>query len=588
MRVLTVFVIIILALLTLFQTTAFSELITSYMYLTNFETTGPPRGPYRDIIWFWTYDSLYGTVRSNDYIAIKYNPHFYGRIYTHQENFIYFGQDNPYFEYRPVFDCPPFDFPRSYPHLVGLTDIEIDGCDTLMTRLALKGEDGIDIHQFPLGMEPPEVAEEDALVMHLDPPDWLIMAVNGQCEIYGTLIGRLTVCSTRDMYLLDNITYEGADPNTGRWHAEEQNTNMEHMLGLISDRNIIIRNNARNGRDDGFNEYRDHETDYHSIAINGSLVALGESFTFEHQNDDWDAYQGPEPDKRGIIHLKGSLTQWRRGYVHRSNHRGTGYGKDYHYDFRLQTDGPPGFDPNFYPDVSGSYERLDLANGPYHFRTVIVRTLIVHPGVRIYLHGNDALTVRDSLIIQGTEERPVQLVTTGEFDHATLNAGPGIWSRTCIHNAEISQYVTMRLSSSEILVENSQVEGPLYIAGDVNMHHSGFQSRVDLTCNGEMTIERNVFEGGIILRGGVRDGTINQNSIVGSRNPGLEIIRFGSLEVRNNIIAFNNQGIENRDRDDPLLRYNDVFDNRAGNYIRCQPGEGSISEDPRFVNQQTV
>ena len=37
----------------------------------------------------------------------------------------------------------------------------------------------------------------------------------------------------------------------------------------------------------------------------------------------------------------GSVTQWRRGYVHRSNHGGTGYGKDYNYDFRFDERPPP-------------------------------------------------------------------------------------------------------------------------------------------------------------------------------------------------------------------------------------------------------
>ena len=73
------------------------------------------------------------------------------------------------------------------------------------------------------------------------------------------------------------------------------------------------------------------------------MVALGESFTFEHQNDDWEAYQGPTPDERGIIHLVGAVTQKRRGYVHRSNHNSTGYGKEYHYDFRLDHYPPPYF-----------------------------------------------------------------------------------------------------------------------------------------------------------------------------------------------------------------------------------------------------
>jgi hypothetical protein len=79
-------------------------------------------------------------------------------------------------------------------------------------------------------------------------------------------------------------------------------------------------------------------------------VALGESFTFEDQNDAptfiWEYsnnYVGPTPDRRGEIWLHGAVTQYRRGYVHRSNHTDTGYGKHYYYDKRLNTTAPPYF-----------------------------------------------------------------------------------------------------------------------------------------------------------------------------------------------------------------------------------------------------
>ncbi len=98
------------------------------------------------------------------------------------------------------------------------------------------------------------------------------------------------------------------------------------------------------------------------------MIALGDdnlpnfwgSFSFEDQNEAdggftpnptiWEWYTGAyeygnpgSPDERGDIHLWGAVTQRRRGYVHRSNHNGTGYGKDYHFDDRLRTMAPPYF-----------------------------------------------------------------------------------------------------------------------------------------------------------------------------------------------------------------------------------------------------
>jgi hypothetical protein len=138
------------------------------------------------------------------------------------------------------------------------------------------------------------------------------------------------------MWLVDNVKYLESDPRTG-WFEHE---GFPHMMGLVSESNIIIKDNFVNGKEDGAGVApNDHGR--HSIIINAGMIALGESFTFEHQNDDWELYQGTTPDERGYIYLKGAVTQWRRGYVHRSNHGGTGYGKSYNYDFRFDRRPPP-------------------------------------------------------------------------------------------------------------------------------------------------------------------------------------------------------------------------------------------------------
>ena len=153
--------------------------------------------------------------------------------------------------------------------------------------------------------------------------------VDGEVEVYGELTGNLTIGSAGDMWLIDNIMYPNVDFR-GIWQEDQDPGG---MLGLVSEKNIIIRNNWANGKENMANGS--------SIIINAGMVALGESFTFQYQNDDWDLYQGPTPDERGYIHLKGAVTQWRRGYVHRSNHTGTGYGKSYNYDFRFDERPPP-------------------------------------------------------------------------------------------------------------------------------------------------------------------------------------------------------------------------------------------------------
>ncbi|MBU1636967.1 hypothetical protein KKC97_04795, partial [bacterium] len=116
------------------------------------------------------------------------------------------------------------------------------------------------------------------------------------------------------------------------------------MLALVAEGDVVIMNTWANGRD--------NQEQGGSIVICAFIVALGESFTFDQQNDTWDTYIGPNPDERGWIHLRGALVQYRHGYVHRSNNGGTGYLKDYDWDERLQywniglfPDEPPLVDP---------------------------------------------------------------------------------------------------------------------------------------------------------------------------------------------------------------------------------------------------
>jgi hypothetical protein len=315
---------------------------SNYMYLTDLETTR-----FNEIIWFWTYDSLYGRVHSNDFIGLKYSPHFFGPISTCQNRFLYFEPQNIYFAYQPQFNVPEVMFPRRAETLRGAANPMIsDQNGTYMTRIWMKGGGGITIYQYEIGLEAPTLYDpgEGAVNFHdLPIQQWGAIFVEGQVEVYGVHMGNLTIGSSGDMWLVDNIQYDGTRRGDG-WiddNSPGAQQNFPHMLGLVSESNIIIQDNVYNGRNDGFGQHGPTSYDFHSIIINAGMVALNESFTFEHMNDDWEFYQGPNPDERGIIHLTGAVTQVRRGYVHRSNHGGTGYGKDYHYDFRFDTRPPP-------------------------------------------------------------------------------------------------------------------------------------------------------------------------------------------------------------------------------------------------------
>jgi len=297
----------------------------NYMYLTNFEVTR-----FNEIIWFWHEDTLWGRTHSNDYIGLKYSPIFHGPISTSQGEFRYYNPGNIIFDYEPQFNAPPVYFPTTANSIRSNASPFVPSRNgQLMTWIRARGEAGIDIFQYQLG-----TPRAESLYTHLTPPPWNAIFVDGECEVEGTFAGCMTIGSAGNMWLIDDVKFLGSSA-LGDFVEE----GMPHMLGLVSEANIIIQDNYRNGREDGGHLGQGMQRE--SIVINAGMVALGESFTFEHQNDDWELYQGPTPDFRGTIFLKGAVTQWRRGYVHRSNHQDTGYGKSYHYDFRFDRRPPP-------------------------------------------------------------------------------------------------------------------------------------------------------------------------------------------------------------------------------------------------------
>ena len=447
-----------------------------------------------------------------------------------------------------------------------------------MTWIRMMGENGIDIYQYPRG-----TPRSDSLYVHINPPHRQVIFIDGDCEVEGELAGRLTIVSSGDMYLLDNIRYRGSDRRTG-WFEEG---GMYHMLGLVSEGSIIIEDNERNGSRNGGANAPGGDHNRHSIAINGSLIALGGSFTFEHHNDEWDAYQGPEPDERGYIYLKGSIAQFRRGYVHRANHAGTGYGKSYNYDFRLGNDGPPGFGPGEYPDISGYYEDLLLIHGPYTIQRVTVENLQVEPGVELNISDGGSLTVLNRAELIGTENRPIEINSTRLHARTYFRVNWGVYPKVDMRHVNFSEGVELDINCDSLYVNNCRIDGSAAFEGNIQVDSSRFAGEVQLTSWGMVDVSRSVFENGVIISGNVRDGNFKNNTVVNSRSSGIVITRFTNLSLRNNIIAYNDYGIVNRYYEPPDIAFNDVYANRQQDWEGCEPGEGSFSDDPLFLNHQT-
>jgi hypothetical protein len=225
-------------------------------------------------------------------------------------------------------------------------------------RCTFLGDQGLKISYWPLGLP----FMDSVLFLGTPPTDGAFFC-DGRLEVTGTdpiaqidmgVQGRLSLGSSGDIWLLDNVRYVDSDPVLGIIDSSTQN-----MLGLMSESNVLIQNSWENGRDNGGNTSPTNPW-RSSIILNAGIVALNQSFSFEDQNDiisayngslpEWYYSEGPSPDERGQIHLWGQVSQYRRGYVHRSNHGGTGYLKDYHYDYRFYFNPPP-----YYPRIEGNY-----------------------------------------------------------------------------------------------------------------------------------------------------------------------------------------------------------------------------------------
>ena len=175
-----------------------------------------------------------------------------------------------------------------------------------------------------------------------------------------------------NIWLIDDVLYADSYTNGQVIHPEDGGT--DNVLGLIAGGCVIIANTRPNGaRGQAYGS---------DIKINAAIMAMYGGFISHYwQNNltgyhDWNdnlAYgyiadgrgghrnyyrtEGQNGlynntnDKRGVVHLWGSIVQQKRGYMLRNFpgpynvSPGVGYDKNYHYDWNLRFNPPP-----YYPD----------------------------------------------------------------------------------------------------------------------------------------------------------------------------------------------------------------------------------------------
>jgi len=267
-------------------------------------------------------------------------------VTTSQDSFIN-GNQNPYFGFGPHFKWPVAIFPEQ------LTAIRSEAVDqgnffenedsTLQFRCEA-ADDGW--NWWSWGADDPWDSTrtiDDGVVEY---ENETVLFFDGRLQLFGEEVdGETTIGSSGDICLMDNLVFSSINIDNLPDFIPDST---REKLGVVSENDIFIADTWRNGRGNGLYEQGGrHERK--NIVITAALLSLNERFTFEHQNDEDDDYVWCDPegehqgerDERGTIFLRGSIAQNRRGYVHRSNCGGTGYAKDFYYDFRLLDNPPP-------------------------------------------------------------------------------------------------------------------------------------------------------------------------------------------------------------------------------------------------------
>jgi len=301
-------------------------------------------------VWFCTQDALDGALHTNGQLHMWGNPQFLGHVSsafggpddsdpTHSPSFMYYNNDYYNHVQSAAASNPPHDAPVfGDGYELGTTDIELPDClDDLRTLAAdggrtITGNTEIEFSRTnggspmygymsyrPIG----GTTWTDILISSTNG----VVFVTGQVQVKGVLDGSLTIGSSLDMTITDDITYRASDANGPL-------TGCDDILGLVSESNITIADNVPNRT---------------NCTIHAHMMALNTSF--QTQN-----YRTGSP--RGTLTVHGGIIQRYRGAVGTGTMQNghvvisTGYAKSYHYDPRFDLIQPPGY------FLTGKYYKL--------------------------------------------------------------------------------------------------------------------------------------------------------------------------------------------------------------------------------------
>jgi len=273
---------------------------TLLAWMTNFEG---------NVFWI-TGDTVWGRVHSNGALHVDGKPVFMEKVTT-SKNFDPkpgVGQNKAIFKNGYETGVAPIQFPIS---LSGVTSAASSGGRfyTGNVTVVLNGGTAADNDGYAVVYS--GTTKIDSFGLNSGTFNGALGAT-GRVSVSGVVDGKLSLVSTTEIYVLEDLTYEN------RTQASND------VLGLISEKDVIIADSPGNKN---------------NVNVDGSIFCRTGSLKAENYNSG---------NPRGAFNLLGSIVQDTRGAVgtFSGSTLKTGYSKRYRYDERLSD---PNFRPPYYP-----------------------------------------------------------------------------------------------------------------------------------------------------------------------------------------------------------------------------------------------
>jgi len=308
---------------------------TDYLYYTN-QDVGPGSPGY-----FRTGDVVDGPIHLNDLLAVWGDPVFEAEVHTTANEIIYQNDwnpitsaalsnapfDNPSFEQGIELGCAdlPWLSESDLNVLKALAGLSLSNVDIIFGRDAGSGPmlGYLSYSKINQGIwTDVDISSFNGLVY-----------VNGSCTVSGIIDGQVSVVNNATIDIVDNLLYAGSSGGVPLPDCDD-------ILGLVASTRVGIVDNVPNGTDITIHA--------HMMSMN-NMASLVENYS-----------QG---SPRGTLTIHGGLAQDKWGPVGTGYydydgtfHVLTGYERDFHYDWRLRTLLPPGYDSIIFK--GGALDRL--------------------------------------------------------------------------------------------------------------------------------------------------------------------------------------------------------------------------------------